>query len=140
RHDAALAGHWSPWAPQAPFLHYTTQASASPPALADAALPPPAQPVPSLFTSHPQAPRLPLPRAAADLSAPFATVLHARRTHYRFRAAPVPSATLAGLLAPVFGPVDYLDAGPAGTLYRRTSPNAGARQEVDAYLAVRNVE
>ncbi|MGP3968473.1 SagB/ThcOx family dehydrogenase [Streptomyces sp. 6N223] len=138
RLDAELAELWGPWGPQAPFLHYTTQ-DFTPPVLPSPDDQPP--PAPPLFTTYPDAPRvaLPPPQPTA-LGAAFGTVLHARRTHYGFADTPVTPATLATLLATVFGPVEYLDAGPFGTLYRRTTPCAGARQELEGYLAIRNVE
>lgn len=51
---------------------------------------------------------------------------------------PVPPATLATLLATVFGPVDFIDCG-SSVLFRRTSPAGGARQELDAYVGILNV-
>ncbi|WP_407560670.1 SagB/ThcOx family dehydrogenase [Streptomyces sp. 184] len=39
----------------------------------------------------------------------------------------------------VFAPVDFIDTGPRGARYRRTSPSAGACQELEAYLAAPHV-
>ncbi|WP_053170927.1 SagB/ThcOx family dehydrogenase [Streptomyces sp. SBT349] len=129
--DEERAGHWEPWSPQAAFLHYTSEESGPPPE--------PAVPAPELFTSYPGADRLLLPRHPVDLSPAYGAVLYRRRTHSAFAGAPVPLATLAALLATVFGPVDYVDARRGGARYRRTSPNAGSCRELDAYLAVRDV-
>ncbi|MDJ1132048.1 SagB/ThcOx family dehydrogenase [Streptomyces iconiensis] len=94
--------------------------------------------MPALFTSYPDAPRLPLPRQRADLRTPYEQVLYGRRTHRDFARSPVPLTTLATLLATVFGPVDFIDSGH-GALYRRTSPSGGARQELDAYVGALDV-
>ncbi|TXS47661.1 SagB/ThcOx family dehydrogenase [Streptomyces sp. or43] len=96
-------------------------------------------PLPPLFTSHPHAPRLLLPRRPAPLRAPLGEVLYDRRTHRDFSGVPVPLDTLAALLATVFGPVDFIDCG-RGALYRRTSPQGGSRQEIDAYVGVLGVD
>ncbi|MFC6883798.1 SagB/ThcOx family dehydrogenase [Actinomadura yumaensis] len=93
-----------------------------------------------LFHSHPEADRVLLPRPLPDLNEPFGRVLYRRRTHYAFAPDPVPLETLATLLATVFGPTAFLDAGPHGTLALRTSPSPGALQEHSAYLALYNVE
>lgn len=45
---------------------------------------------------------------------------------------------LAALMAAVFGPVDFVDSGQ-GPVFRRTSPQGGARQEIDAYVGVLDV-
>lgn len=134
RRDDHVAQQWAAWSPQAPFLHYTTQ-DVTPTATSQDQPPAPA----ALFTTYPDADRILLPRLPADLDAPFGQVLYQRRTHYTFRDEPVPLETLAALLAIVFGPVDFLDAGPHGPLYRRTTPCAGARQELEGYLAIRDV-
>ncbi|MEV3933565.1 SagB/ThcOx family dehydrogenase [Streptomyces sp. NPDC049944] len=139
--DSAIAEHWDPWAPQASFLHYTTDYV--PPARID----PHTQgdtgnetgPKTSLFTAYPDADRVLLPRIPVDLGIPFGSALYQRRTHYTFDPRPMPLDRFAALLRTVFAPVDFRDAGPRGALYRRTSPSAGARQELEAYLAVLNV-
>ncbi|MCP9984552.1 SagB/ThcOx family dehydrogenase [Actinomadura madurae] len=91
-----------------------------------------------MFTGFPDAPRLPLPRRPADLRAPYEQVLYRRRTHRDFLAAPVGLDVLAALMAAVFGPVDFVDSGQ-GPVFRRTSPQGGARQEIDAYVGVLDV-
>lgn len=139
--DADIHRHWAPWAPQAPFLHYTTDFTPhSAPAGSDAATGSGAASRPEpLFVTYPDADRVLLPRYPADLEARFGQVLHERRTHYAFSPDPLPLPMLAALLQTVFAPVDFIDAGPRGALYRRTSPSAGARQELEAYLAAPNV-
>jgi SagB-type dehydrogenase family enzyme len=144
--DDRLAVRWRTWAPEASFFHYAT---ADPDRYTSPQHPtgdqPTADPVDddaaehALFTGYPDAPRLLLPRRPADLRAPFDQVLYARRTCRDWTDQPVPLATLAGLLATVFGPVDYIDSG-SSALLRRTSPAGGSRQELDAYLGVLNVD
>jgi len=145
--DEEIAGQWGAWMPEASFFHYATQDVYDPPraegrpdggaqgtgaaALAEA-------PPPPLFTGYPEAPRLLLPRRPARLGAPFEQGLYDRRTHRDFTGAPVPVETLSALLATVFGPVDFIDCG-RGALYRRTSPQGGSRQEIDAYVGVLEV-
>ncbi|MFH9618694.1 SagB/ThcOx family dehydrogenase [Streptomyces pratensis] len=160
RRDEQIAGLWGAWMPEASFFHYATQDvydaqpggdpphdTGDPPG--DAGDPPGVAgdanaeasveaPPPPLFTGHPQAPRLLLPRRPAGLGTPFGEVLYDRRTHRDFTGAPVSLETLATLLAVVFGPVDFIDCG-RGALYRRTSPQGGSRQEIDAYVGVLGV-
>ncbi|MFC3986845.1 SagB/ThcOx family dehydrogenase [Streptosporangium jomthongense] len=134
--DARLAHQWRSWEPEAPFFHYTTQDTIT----ADTPeVYPDIEQHPPLFTEYPDAEHIPLPRPS-ELTAPLGEVLYTRRTHRDFTPAAVPLATLATLLAVCFAPVDYVDAGYFGTLYRRTSPAGGSRQELDAYLAITNVE
>ncbi|GAA2260470.1 dehydrogenase [Streptomyces ruber] len=137
--DEETARHWRTWAPEASFFHYATQdIDDRQPAGAGAAGFRDPAPDPVLFTGYPDAPRVLLPRPIAGLDAPYGQVLHARRTHRDFSDAPVSLGTLGVLLAAVFGPVDFIDSGRAA-LYRRTSPQGGARQELDTYLGILNV-
>ncbi|MGP3989814.1 SagB/ThcOx family dehydrogenase [Streptomyces sp. 3N207] len=139
-HDQEIDRHWSTWAPEASFLHYSTQhdyldseINVQDPEL----MPDPAQ-LPPLFTTYADAPRHPLPRPRADLQIPYEQVLYARRTHRDFAREAVSLGTLAALLSAVFGPVDFIDSGH-GALYRRTSPAGGSRQELDAYLGALDI-
>ncbi|WP_158883532.1 SagB/ThcOx family dehydrogenase [Amycolatopsis anabasis] len=140
--DEQIAGQWETWAPEASFFHYATQDGHYPTeeelAACEADSAQWDTPPPALFTDYPDAPRVLLPRRPGDLRVPYDQVLYERRTHRDFTPDPVPLATLAVLLATTFGPVDFIDCGH-GALFRRTSPAGGARQELDAYLAIRNV-
>ncbi|MGW0782993.1 SagB/ThcOx family dehydrogenase [Streptomyces sp. NPDC002913] len=157
--DEEIAQRWGSWMPEASFFHYATQDVYDAPDAPDATITTgttgttgtteasgstgapdraPAPP-PPLFTDHPRAPRLLLPRRPAALGASFEQVLYGRRTHRDFTGEPVPVETLAALLSAVFGPVDFIDCG-RGALYRRTSPQGGSRQEIDAYVGVLGVE
>ncbi|MGW0933309.1 SagB/ThcOx family dehydrogenase [Streptomyces sp. NPDC002644] len=93
---------------------------------------------PPLFTGLPDARRLLLPRRPPELRAPLEQVLYAPRGDREFAGAPLPLESLAALLATTFGPVDFIGGRP-GARYRRTSPQAGSRQVIDAYAGVLNV-
>lgn len=140
--DQEISEVWATWMPEGSFFHYATQDvllnREARGAGHDASLDGTGE-MPALFTGYPEAPRLPLPRRPLDLRAPYEHVLYERRTHRDFTREPVALATLAGLLSTSFGPVDYIDCG-RGALYRRTSPAGGARNEIDAYVGVLNVE
>ncbi|MGJ7909006.1 SagB/ThcOx family dehydrogenase [Actinopolyspora sp. H202] len=136
---------WGTWAPEASFFHYATQDVKYPeteqreetteniPATSE-----PEAPF-VLFTGYPEADRILLPRSRSPkLAASYDEVLYARRTCRDHTEEPVPLEVLSTLLATVFAPVDYIDCGRCA-LFRRTSPAGGARQELDAYLAIRNV-
>ncbi|MDI5978198.1 SagB/ThcOx family dehydrogenase [Amycolatopsis magusensis] len=141
--DAEVAQQWATWSPEASFFHYATQDLRYPTEeerqrlLAEGC----GQDFPDhvLFTGYPDAPRMLLPRRPAELRLPYDQVLYARRTHRDFAAEPVALDTLATLLATVFGPVDFIDSGHE-VLFRRTSPSGGARQELEPYVAIRNVD
>lgn len=140
--DAHVAREWGSWAPEASYFHYATQDLVRADCVDETTETPldeeQREPVPSMFTGYPDADRVLLPRRPADLRVPYDQVLYARRTHRDFTDDPVPLETLATLLATTFGPVDYIDCG-TGALYRRTSPAGGSRQELEAYLAIRDV-
>ncbi|MFJ8886385.1 SagB/ThcOx family dehydrogenase [Streptomyces sp. NPDC102402] len=150
--DERIATQWGAWMPEASFFHYATQdvydtpsgegepSAGGEPSGAGKSVGAGGEraPLPPLFTGYPEAPRILLPRRPAELGAPFERVLYDRRTHRDFTGAPVPLDTLAALLAVAFGPVDFIDCG-RGALYRRTSPQGGSRQEIDAYVGVLGV-
>jgi SagB-type dehydrogenase family enzyme len=136
--DARVHRDWSSWHPEASFFHYAVQDIYDDIPLAEEQLFVKPEEQPALFTGHPDVPRLPLPRRPVDLRAPYEQVLYQRRTHRDFLPDPVSQDVLAALLATVFGPVDFIDSGN-GPLFRRTSPQGGSRQEIDAYVGVLNV-
>ncbi|MEU5902437.1 MULTISPECIES: SagB/ThcOx family dehydrogenase [unclassified Streptomyces] len=138
--DEETERQWGAWSPEAPFFHYATQGVYDDPPVETEGEAAHAPPDPALFTEYAQAPRVLLPRwpHASGLDAPYTQVLYRRRTHRDFSREPVALETLGVLLASCFGPVDFIDSGRAA-LYRRTSPQGGARQEIDTYLGVLNV-
>lgn len=105
--DQRVAEGWRGWAPQAPFLHYTTDVPT------DVAPHGDDYPTP-LFTNYPDADRMLLPRRPAALDVPFGRTLYERRTHYCFSPDSVPLDAFATLLHTVFGPVGFCDAGHSG--------------------------
>ncbi len=135
-----LARHWEPWSPEAAFFHYGTRHNVYDSVDEEDRHTLVEDGRPALFTGYPLADRMLLPRRPADLRARLGDVLHERRTHRAFDPRPVPLSAVAALLATTFGPVDYIDGGGFGALVRRTSPQGGARQELDAYLGIRAVE
>ncbi|MEU5876480.1 SagB/ThcOx family dehydrogenase [Spirillospora sp. NPDC047279] len=138
RRDARVHQDWGAWTPEASFFHYAVQDVYDDIPLAEEQLLVDPVELPAMFTGHPDVPRLLLPRRPADLRAPYEQVLYGRRTHRDFRTEPVALNVLAALMATVFGPVDFVDSGQ-GPVFRRTSPQGGARQEIDAYVGVLNV-
>jgi SagB-type dehydrogenase family enzyme len=97
-------------------------------------------PPPAIFKAYPDAERQYLPRSFAPLDRDFGTVVTSRRTHRRFTGEPVALRTFSTLLWTTFGPMMLYDAGDLGTLMMRTSPCGGARHELEAYVAVLDVE
>ena len=93
---------------------------------------------PPFFKRHPGAPRIPLPAAAAP-DGQFPEVLLARRTHREFAPVPVQLDTLATLLHYTFGVTGWLQTRVLGRLVHKTSPSAGARHPVEAYVAATRV-
>ncbi|WP_222107225.1 SagB/ThcOx family dehydrogenase [[Actinomadura] parvosata] len=137
--DEALDARWGPWSPEASFFHFATQNHVYSEASGDDREALAAQGRPPIFTTYPEADRILLPRVPGRLDEPLGQVLYRRRTHRSFTSAPVPLAPFAALLSSTFGPADYIDAGAFGALIRRTSPSGGARQELEAYLGIRQV-
>jgi len=95
---------------------------------------------PATFKSYPGRERVHLPEPDGDLDIAYGEVLRLRRTHRHFTDTPVPLGDLAALLHLTFGPQRFCDGGVFGIHQLRTSPNAGARHEIECYVAVRNVE
>ncbi|MFI6096392.1 SagB/ThcOx family dehydrogenase [Lentzea sp. NPDC051213] len=137
--DEHVARQWESWSPEAPFFHYGTRHDVFEQAGDQDRIDLVVDGRPPLFTSYPAADRVLLPRPHSHLDIALVEALYARRTHRRFATARVPLTSLATLLAKTFGPVDYIDGGGFGALYRRTSPQGGARQEIDAYVGARSV-
>ncbi|WP_157548092.1 SagB/ThcOx family dehydrogenase [Nonomuraea candida] len=85
---------------------------------------------PAPFAGRPHAARILLPRRPAELATPFGEVLRLGAARGDLASGPVALTTLAALLATCFGPAGHPGA---------PSCHAGARQELDPYLAVWNV-
>lgn len=93
-------------------------------------------PLPPIFKTYPDAPRVYLSRAHLPLRQDFETVLLARRTHRQFTGQSVDVRTFSTLLYYSFSPMFFCDADVFGTLMMKTSPSGGARHELEGYVAV----
>ena len=79
--------------------------------------------------------RIALPAVPLALNRPLDDVLGRRRTHRHFRSEPMSLAELATLLHYTFRPLGTKRAGPFGNVPIKASPCAGARNEVESYVA-----
>lgn len=141
RESEALMRAWQSWNPAAGFFHFSTKdARYVSKAAADrlvreraAARPAPGAAPPR----HRRERRIPLPdnRDVGD----FERVLRRRRTWRRFGRGPVTRADLATLLRLTFAAQHWVDLGAAGRVMLRTSPSAGARHPLEAYVMARRV-
>lgn len=94
---------------------------------------------PSPYKTYAESDRtgLPLP---ASFDVGFEQTLLRRRTCREFAPEPIPLSVFGTLLGLVFGAVERLDAAPFGEVVIRTSPSAGSRHPVEAYVCAVNVE
>ncbi|MQA93866.1 MAG: SagB/ThcOx family dehydrogenase [Streptosporangiales bacterium] len=142
--EEALLREWRHWSVEARFFHFGTKDAVyigddEEHRRAAAEVVTATGPAPPIFKSHPDAPQVYLPRALLPLDQPFGEVLTGRRTIRDFTAEPVTLAELSTVLHYTFGPMHFVDGREFGTLFLRTSPSGGARQELECYLAVRDV-
>ncbi|MFC4564331.1 SagB/ThcOx family dehydrogenase [Nocardiopsis mangrovi] len=138
--DERVHHHWRHWNPQATAFHFSSKNAnyvESTTELKQAIV---GEGRPPLAKAYPDADRVLLPRLPNPIGDGFLDTLYGRRTHRSFSDAPVPRNTFAALMAAVFGPKDFIAAGEFGSLMIRTSPAGGARNELEAYVAVFNVE
>jgi len=94
---------------------------------------------PAIAKTYDDKDRILLSRSLVSLDIPFGRVLAMRRTHRYFTADAVSLDELSTLLQLTFGPQVFIDGKVFGTLQFRTSPNAGARQEIECYVVALNV-
>jgi SagB-type dehydrogenase family enzyme len=132
---------WAAWNPAAGFFHFSTKdlPFALGEAQADQFL---AQrlatrPMPPATKTYARRPVVTLPKAS--LEHPFPRVLLQRRTWRRFGRRPLTKHELGTLMSLAFGAHDAIDLGAAGSAMLRTSPSAGARNPLEAYVVVRQV-
>ncbi|MFF3941833.1 SagB/ThcOx family dehydrogenase [Streptomyces phaeofaciens] len=137
--DERLAEHWQTWSPEAAALHFSSKHAdyTESPEINEEFR---AGKRSALFKNYPDADRILLPRVPPDTDASFVRTLYGRRTHRGFRQTPLPLSRLSQLLAMVFGPSEFLDGQDFGALMKRTSAAGGARQELEAYVAVSAAE
>ena len=96
------------------------------------------RPIPPSTKTYDRAATIDLP-AAGKVHAGFSQTLGARRTWRRFGRAPLSLGQLIALLQLTFGTEKSMDLGLAGPAMLRTSPSAGARNPLEAYVVVRHV-
>jgi SagB-type dehydrogenase family enzyme len=94
---------------------------------------------PFLSKTYGSAKRIPLPERDPDLESGFDKVLFSRRTHRKFTSAPISLQDCGAILKRTFAAQNVIDAGPFGKVQLRTSPNAGARHEIECYVLPLNV-
>lgn len=139
--DDAVAEQWRHWAPAGPLLHFGTRnlPFVAPEEYERLRSEVGADQRAAMFKSYPDADRILLPRRPLATGEGFDSVLYRRRTHRAFAPGPVSRTAFAALLAAVFGPSDFVDSPGFGALMLRTSAAGGARQEIEAYVAVLDV-
>lgn len=98
-----------------------------------------AAPAPDIVKSYSDLKRIYLPRHHRRIDAYYYDVLLNRRSYRSFTAQPLELQDFACLLHIVFGPQRFVDAGSFGTLQLKTTPNAGARHEIECYVIAFNV-
>ena len=132
---------WANWNPAAGLFHFSTkdlpfeegEAHAEEflsRRLADRPVPPPTK-------SYPRRRRMALPKVPE--SGALARVLLARRTWRRFGEEPLKLAALSALMKLTFGAQKFIDLGGGEKAILRTSPSAGARNPLEAYVVARRV-
>ena len=97
-------------------------------------------PGPDIFKSYGTGVAVPLPTTLAPTVMPLGEALLKRRTYRDFSPQPVTAQQLATILHYAFRPQRFIDAGRFGLMLQKTSPSAGARHELECYVAARNVE
>lgn len=133
--DVPLQWPWSSWTPEAAFFHFGTRASRfqTNGALRDhelrakSVITPQPSPVKALDGE-----RRPLPEAL-DLGS-VSEVLRARRTWRNFSKRSVPLKQLATVLRWTFGVQQWATVRGQGRVALKTSPSAGARHPLEAYV------
>jgi SagB-type dehydrogenase family enzyme len=149
--EAAHERHWTTWNPAAGFFHSATrdvnfaagEAHASDFLRARVK----ARPQPPRSKSYAGRPAVALPtfahpavrRGTRDPVGSLATVLLERRTWRRFGRPRLTREQLATLLALTFGVQKWMDQQALGRAMLRTSPSAGGRNPLEAYVVVRTV-
>lgn len=141
--DDALDSAWSEWPQDARYFHFSTKDAPYVEALPDELKIVEEiidGPQPPIVKAPSRAPHVYLPRDFIRLDALFYDVLLARRTHRRFVDAPLSVRVFSTLMHLSFGPMQFIDAGVFGTLMMKNSAAAGARHELEHYVAVLNVD
>ena len=130
-----------PWNPAAGFFHTSTKNvqfgdTRKPETIIGAASSSGALPEP--VKRYPGCPMVRLP--VATVRGEFSRVLLARRTHRQFSPTGVTLTELATLLQLTVGFQGWLSLKPRNLAPLRTSPSAGARHPIEAYVLARNID
>jgi len=134
--DEALERSWAGWLPHAGFFHFGTKdvRYASRPEellrIEKQLLKIDAQP--PFYKVYPRGRRIDLERPRPESG--FARILLERRTRRHFSRQPLPLQTLSKLLFYTWGVTGTLELPVLGRLPLKTSPSAGARHPIEAYV------
>ena len=132
---------WKDWSPAASFFHLSTQDAHAPvhEELAAGLVRPRSslRRPPAALKSYPDRPQLELPRASTTGELP--RVLIGRRTWREFSDRPLTKTQLAELLGLTFGVQAWRDVPGIGRVPMKTSPSAGARHPIEAYVVAPRV-
>ncbi|MGQ0737301.1 MAG: SagB family peptide dehydrogenase [Acidobacteriota bacterium] len=132
---------WHTWNPAAGFFHFSTKDVAFVEDLeqADEWLATRAEDFPAPPLLKPLRSKGAIRLSRARVPGSLADALRRRRTWRRFGHSAVSKTRLGALLDLTFGARYWLDLGAAGRSFLRTSPSAGARNPLEAYVAIRRV-
>jgi SagB-type dehydrogenase family enzyme len=132
---------WADWNPAAGFLHFSTKdlpfAAGEARALEFLSRRIATRPMPPNTKTYAQRRVVTLPKYRAGDR--FSRVLLERRTWRRFSRQPLSLRALSALMGLTFGAQTLMDLGRGGQAMLRTSPSAGARNPLEAYVVVRHV-
>lgn len=132
---------WATWNPAAGFFHFSTKDLPFEEGEAHAqdflSRRIATLPVPPSTKTYRHRPSIALPAFSAPHG--FSRILLARRTWRRFGRQPLSLGALSALMKLTFGAQKFMNLGAAGTAMLRTSPSAGARNPLEAYVVVRHV-
>jgi SagB-type dehydrogenase family enzyme len=139
--DDLFESSWKPWLPEGGF-HFLTKDA--PYVGGDWTIEQimrtiPDTPSPPLFKKTEGAESVSLPCHEIETDS-FYQTLHARRTQRKFSEAEVPLHDISGLLQTTWGIQGYVESTYFGSLPRKTSPSAGARNPVEVYLMALRVK
>ncbi len=98
------------------------------------------KPQPPIYKSYPGRPRLKLLSRFRDERAPFFQVLRRRKSVRAFSENRISFEQLSKILYYTWGRMSYYKIRGFGRLLHKTSPSAGARHPIEAYVIVNNVE
>jgi SagB-type dehydrogenase family enzyme len=133
---------WAEWNPAAGLLHFSTKDQ--PFEAGEARVQEflsrriASRPIPPATKTYPRRQSIPLPKDPAEDA--LSRVLLERRTWRRFGRQPLTLRALGTLMWLTFGSQKLMDLGGAGRAMLRTSPSAGARHPLEAYVVVRSVD